>query len=65
MYDKNGRRVALLWVTLPFQTVETVNESAQKRKYAPDPLGSGRDQEWRNRRIWGDENSGRTTSASC
>lgn len=27
-YDKTGRKVAPLRVTLPFQTVETVNESA-------------------------------------
>lgn len=28
-YDKDGKRVAPLKVALPFQTVETVNESAQ------------------------------------
>lgn len=27
-YDANGKRVAPLRVALPFQTVETVNESA-------------------------------------
>jgi len=31
-YDTNGRRVAPLRVALPFQTVETVNESAQERQ---------------------------------
>ena len=31
-YDKHGRRVAPLRVALPFQTVETVNESAQERR---------------------------------
>ncbi|GEM_PF-6356079 len=31
-YDKDGRRVAPLRVTLPFQTVETVNESVQQRQ---------------------------------
>ena len=31
-YDANGTRVAPLLVQLPFQTVETVNESAQDRQ---------------------------------
>lgn len=30
-YDKGGNKVAPLLVRLPFQTVETVNESAQQR----------------------------------
>lgn len=35
-YDKDGKRVALLRVALPFQTVEKVNESAA---HTYDPLG--------------------------
>ena len=31
-YDKDHQRVAALRVALPFQTVETVNESAQQRQ---------------------------------
>ena len=31
-YDAQGQRVAPLRVALPFQTVETVNESAQDRE---------------------------------
>ena len=31
-YEEAGRRVAPLRVSLPFQTIETVNESAQQRK---------------------------------
>ena len=54
-YDAAGRRVAPLRVALPFQAVETVNESAQDRQrslhYAP---GFG-EEEWRNRLIWGDK----------
>src|SRR5437016_6291695 len=54
-YDAAGRRVAPLRVALPFQTVETVNESAQDRQrslqYGP---GFG-EEEWRNRLIWGDK----------
>ena len=54
-YDDAGRRVAPLRVALPFQTVETVNKSAQDRQrslqYGP---GFG-EEEWRNRLIWGDK----------
>ena len=54
-YDKNGRRVAPVRVALPFQTVETVNESAKERTYALDLFGSGGNPLWRNRLIWGDK----------
>ena len=54
-YDKDGRRVAPTQIALPFQTVETVNESAQERQRALDLFGGGRDPEWRNRLIWGDK----------
>ena len=53
-YDKDGRRTAPLRVALPFQTVETVNETAQQRQLSMDRFLSGRDGEWRNRLIWGD-----------
>ena len=33
-YDADGRRTAPLRLRLPFQTVETVNESAQQRQMA-------------------------------
>ncbi|MBX7237517.1 MAG: hypothetical protein K1X65_24285 [Caldilineales bacterium] len=54
-YDKDGRRVAPLRLRLPFQTVETVNESAQQRQRALDLFSAGRDPDWRNRLIWGDK----------
>ena len=54
-YDKDGVRVAPLRVALPFQTVETVNESAQQRQRTLDLFAAGRDAEWRNRLIWGDK----------
>jgi len=54
-YDQNGKRVAPLRVALPFQTIETVNESAQQRQHALDLFSAGRDPEWRNRLIWGDK----------
>ncbi|MBI4330747.1 MAG: site-specific DNA-methyltransferase [Chloroflexi bacterium] len=54
-YDKDGKKVAPLRVALPFQTVETVNESSRERKLALDLFSSGRPAEWRNRLIWGDK----------
>jgi len=53
-YDKDGRKVAPLRVALPFQTVETVNESSTQRQHTLDLFTTGRDTEWRNRLIWGD-----------
>lgn len=54
-YEKDGKRVAPLRVALPFQTVETVNETAQARQRAMDLFSAGHDAEWRNRLIWGDK----------
>ncbi|OQY97182.1 MAG: hypothetical protein B6D41_04065, partial [Chloroflexi bacterium UTCFX4] len=52
---KASRKAAPLRVALPFQTVETVNESAQLRQRTLDLFSAGRDAEWRNRLIWGDK----------
>lgn len=52
-YDAAGRRVAPLRVALPFQTVETINESAQERQRSLF-FASDRSSDWRNRLIWGD-----------
>ncbi len=54
-YDANGNRIAPLRVSLPFQTVETANESAQERQKMLDLFSGGRDPDWRNRLIWGDK----------
>ncbi|MCL4872017.1 MAG: site-specific DNA-methyltransferase [Anaerolineae bacterium] len=54
-YDANGRRTAPPRLKLPFQTVETVNESSQQRQMAFDLFSTGRPAEWRNRLIWGDK----------
>lgn len=54
-YDKDGHKVAPLRVRLPFQTVETVNESVQQRQRTLDLFSLGRPAEWRNRLIWGDK----------
>ncbi len=54
-YDRDGRKVAPVRVALPFQDIETVNESAQQRQLTLDRLTSGRDATWRNRLIWGDK----------
>jgi adenine-specific DNA-methyltransferase len=53
-YDAAGKRVAPLRVALPFQTVETVNETAQDRQRSLQ-FGPGFREEWRNRLIWGDK----------
>jgi adenine-specific DNA-methyltransferase len=53
-HDSNGKRVAPLRVALPFQTVETVNESAQDRERNLFQLAA-QEQPWRNRLIWGDK----------
>ena len=50
-YDAHGQRVAPLRLALPFQTVETVNESAQQRQRALGLFSQGRDPDWRNHRI--------------
>jgi DNA modification methylase len=54
-YDGAGNRVAPLRVALPFQTVETVNESAADRRQTLELFGQHRPSEWRNRLIWGDK----------
>ena len=54
-YDSAGNRVAPLRVALPFQTVETVNESAADRRHTLELFGQHRQAEWRNRLIWGDK----------
>jgi DNA modification methylase len=54
-YDSAGNRVAPLRVALPFQTVETVNESAAARRHTLELFGQHRQSEWRNRLIWGDK----------
>ncbi|CAN5320597.1 hypothetical protein BH24GEM2_BH24GEM2_19670 [soil metagenome] len=50
-YDKDGRKVAPPRIALPFQTVETVNESAADRERNLDMFVGRREQEWRNRLI--------------
>ncbi len=53
-YDAKGNRVAPLRAELPFQTVETINESAQERvKNLFQHVEQ--EQPWRNRLIWGDK----------
>lgn len=54
-YDAQGRKVAPPRIALPFQTVETVNESAAARDLNHELFSSGRPTEWRNRLIWGDK----------
>ena len=54
-YLPDGRRATPLSLALPFQTVETVNESAQLRQDQYSLFAQGKPTEWRNRLIWGDK----------
>jgi DNA modification methylase len=56
---KDEKKVTPIRIALPYQTIETVNESAQQRQktldfFAADPATVYR-KEWRNRLIWGDK----------
>src|SRR6266516_1837247 len=52
---KDGKKQGPVRIALPFQTVETVNESAQDRHRNLELFSAGRETEWRNRLIWGDK----------
>jgi adenine-specific DNA-methyltransferase len=52
---KDGKKQGPVRIALPFQTIETVNESAQDRRRSLELFASGRDTEWRDRLIWGDK----------
>src|SRR3972149_9182876 len=54
-YASNGKRTSPLRLKLPFQTVETINESAQQRQMSLDMFSAGRQSDWRNRLVWGDK----------
>jgi adenine-specific DNA-methyltransferase len=56
---KDGKKVTPIRIALPFQTIETINESAQQRQKSLDFFASepntSYNREWRNRLIWGDK----------
>ena len=52
---KEGKKQGPVRIALPFQTIETVNESAQDRQRSLELFAAGRETEWRNRLIWGDK----------
>ncbi len=52
---KDSKKQGPVRIALPFQTIETVNESTQDRRRNLELFASGRDAEWRNRLIWGDK----------
>ncbi len=52
---KDGKKNSPIRISLPFQTIETVNESAEDRKKNLDFFTQKRETEWRNRLIWGDK----------
>lgn len=51
---ENDKKVAPIRIALPFQTIETINESAQERQKMLNLFSVGHDPSWRNRLIWGD-----------
>ncbi len=51
----NGKKSAPVRLALPFQDVETVNESAHERQLMLDLWSRNQPTEWRNRLIWGDK----------
>jgi len=53
-YQDGAKRSPVI-IDLPFQTTETVNESAQQRQQALELTLTEQTQEWRNRLIWGDK----------
>ena len=53
-YVDGKHRVSPVRVALPFQTVETVNESTTDRQRSLELFQTGAEPEWRNRLIWGD-----------
>lgn len=52
---KGGKKQAPVKIALPFQTIETVNESVQERQRSLELFSAGREAEWRNRLAWGDK----------
>lgn len=54
---KDGKKVGPVRITLPFQTIETINESAADREKRLNSLFNQKEEagEWRNRLIWGDK----------
>ena len=52
---KDGKKVSPVRIALPFQTVETVNESSRQRQLTLDLFAAGRPTDWRNRLVWGDK----------
>jgi adenine-specific DNA-methyltransferase len=51
----DGKRQSPVRVALPFQTIETVNESVADRQRSLELFSAGRETQWRNRLIWGDK----------
>lgn len=54
---KDGKKVAPVRIALPFQTIETINESKSDRDKRLASLFNQKEEtgEWRNRLIWGDK----------
>ncbi len=54
-YDAEGRKVGPVRLALPFQTVETLNETTASRQQRDLFAEGAGEAAWRNRLIWGDK----------
>jgi DNA modification methylase len=52
---KDGKKTAPVRIALPFQNIETVNESTADRQKNLELFTNNKQTEWRNRLIWGDK----------
>ncbi|MCS6989307.1 MAG: hypothetical protein NZM06_07305, partial [Chloroherpetonaceae bacterium] len=54
---KDGKKQPPIRIALPFQTIETINESASDRQKRLESLFNAKQDagDWRNRLIWGDK----------
>jgi hypothetical protein len=48
---RHGKKQGPVRIALPFQTIETVNESVQQLQRMLEMFAQGRETEWRNRLI--------------
>ncbi len=51
----NDLKTSPVRIALPFQTIETINESTQQRQKTLELFALGKETDWRNRLIWGDK----------
>src|ERR1700751_5759387 len=52
---KDDKKQGPVRIALPFQTIETVNESVKERQRSLELFSAGRETQWRNRLILGEK----------